>query len=174
MTTTLKTELTVDRSFDRKACRHSINNVPYVLHCHHYATLTCQLADDADKEFNGIALLTKASEKTFSITLKAIVEKEQSLDKKIALIEDYYKFMGLGVLKFTKVGPFSLTAELSQSHVDSGWIKKWGKRDKPVNFITHGFLAAASTTLFDGSYKVTEIQSIVSGAESSKFTITLA
>ena len=27
--------------------------------------------------------------------------------------------------------------------VDQGWIKKWGQRDKPVNYIGQGFIAAA-------------------------------
>ena len=58
--------------------------------------------------------------------------------------------------------------------MDEGWIKKWGKRDKPVNFITQGYLCAAFAAVYNqpqGSYKVSETQSIVSGADKSVFSV---
>ncbi len=46
MATRSKARLALDRAFDTKACRHYLNDKMHVLHCHHYATLYCQLADD--------------------------------------------------------------------------------------------------------------------------------
>jgi predicted hydrocarbon binding protein len=66
------------------------------------------------------------------------------------------------------------TADMSHSHVDEGWIKKWDQHDRPVNFIGQGFLAAAFAAITGteaGSYAVKETQSIVSGAPVSKFEI---
>ena len=63
---------------------------------------------------------------------------------------------------------------MDNSHVDEGWIKKWGNRDKPVNFIGQGYVAAALAAIYDlpaGSYDVYETQSIVSGADTSRFSL---
>ena len=66
------------------------------------------------------------------------------------------------------------TAEMTHAHVDEGWIKKWAKRDKPVNFLGQGYLAAAFAAITSSpmsSYKADEMQSIVSGAPVSKFSV---
>jgi hypothetical protein len=53
-----------ERRFDSKRMRHYINNELSVLHCHHYASLFSQLADDA-KLLHGDKLLKQASEESF-------------------------------------------------------------------------------------------------------------
>ena len=84
---------------------------------------------------------------------------------------------GFGTLKFDHVGEVSGAAHMDHSHVDEGWIKKWDKRDKPVNFIGQGYLAGAMAAIYDlpaGSYTVFETQSIVSGADASRFSLVRA
>ena len=50
MATEQLTEWVLDHHFDRESCRHTVNGLSSVLHCHHYASLYCQLADDADDD----------------------------------------------------------------------------------------------------------------------------
>ena len=60
------------------------------------------------------------------------------------------------------------------SHVDEGWIKKWGKRDEPVNFIGSGYIAALFAAVLGKStrsFDVKETASIVSGADKSEFVV---
>ncbi len=171
-------EFEMNRKFDKQRCRHFLNDTLSVLHCHHYATLYCQLADDAEI-VDGKALLHKAAEYTFLPVLAKYFEDNNvtDMDDRIALAEEYFGVTGLGTLKFERVGEMSCAAELVHSHVDEGWIKKWGKRDKPVNFIGQGYVAAAAAAIFGfstGSYHVVENQSIVSGAETSRFAIVRA
>lgn len=170
-----KAELVVERKFDRQSCRHLFNGKTYVFHCHHYATLYCQLADDAE-QFHGADLLRKAAETTFRATLRAAFESQgiDCLDDRIALAEEYWRFAGMGLLTFEKVGPVAATARMDHSHVDEGWIKKWGQREAPVNFIGQGYLAAAMAAIYDepeGSYTAHEVESIVAGAAASRFRI---
>lgn len=175
MTIRKQVELVVDQKFDPKSCRHSINGEVQVLHCHHYATLYCQLADDA-KMFDGKALLRKAAEMAFLPMLKQLMVDAGAslLQEKIAIAEAYWKFVGMGMVRFERVGAMSAAASMSKSHVDEGWIKKWGKREAPVNFIGQGYLLGAMAAIFDlplGSFMVQEIKSIVSGADASQFSI---
>lgn len=174
MTTERKTEWVVERSFDAKNARHYINGLPSVLHCHHYATLYCQLADDAE-QMNGKALLRKSAELTFYKVLSDYYAKHNvtCIHERLSLAAEYWQFCGMGRLTFPRVGAVSGRVEMPRSHVDEGWIKKWGKRDTPVNFIGQGYLAAALAAAYElptGSFSVNEIQSIVSGAATSVFS----
>jgi len=168
-----KTEWVIERSFDNQKSRHSMNGAVSVFHCHHYATLYCQLADDAVM-VDAKALLRKAVEYAILPVLSNYFTKNgvTSLDERIALAEEYFRIVGLGKLHFERVGAMSAVAKLERSHVDEGWVKKWGKREKPVNFIGQGYIAAALEAVFglpSGSFTVNETQSIVSGADESLF-----
>jgi hypothetical protein len=175
MATEQLTEWVVDHKFDRKTCRHSANGFGMVLHCHHYASLYCQLADDAE-QFNGRELLKRSAELTFLDVLSTYFAEHgiKDLGDRIALAQEYWNVCGFGTLTFDHVGELSATAHMDHSHVDEGWIKKWGHRDKPVNFIGQGYVAAALAAIYDlpaGSYAVYETESIVAGAEASRFNL---
>ncbi len=163
------------RAFDPRRCRHFIEGRVSVLHCHHYTTLYTQLADDCSL-LDARKLLANVAADCFYGILTAFQSKHDitSPADRIAAAEAYYAFSGLGRLKVTAAGPEAGEAELERSHVDEGWIRKWGGRGKPVNFITQGFLAAIFAAAFGGrpeQYAVKEIASIVAGQQRSQFLI---
>lgn len=170
-------EFEINHSFDQKAKRHYINGKCTVLHCHHYATLYSQLADVATL-FDGKRILVDSAEDSFYELLNDyFAEKNisESTDR-ITVAEDYWKTVGMGLIQFTGVGKFTVTAEMDYSHVDEGWLQKWGGRDKPVNFITCGFVAAVSALVNNRppkSYTVNETKSLVCGDELSVFKAVL-
>ena len=173
----IETELTLDHRYDPKTSRHYLNDQLSVLHCHHYATLYSQLADDV--EFvDGKKLLADVAEDTFYSVLKDYYETNfvESVEDKIIIAEQYYAATGLGQMNVLFLGHESAEVELLHSHVDEGWIKKWGKRQAPVNFITQGYIAALISLVNNKSvknYTVIEEESIVSGAERSLFKAVL-
>jgi len=171
-----KTDLVLDKRFDPRNCRHTVNGSPSVLHCHHYATLYAQLADDCSL-LDGKKLLAEVAEDTFSLELANAfkISGADRLEDRIAVAEQLYAAMGLGKMCVVCAGRDAGVVELVHSHVDEGWIKKWGKRDKPVNFMTAGYVAALFSTLFGlpcRSYEVIESASIVAGAARSRFDVT--
>ena len=173
----MATELITKRRFDSEQYRHYINDVNSVLHCHHYAALYTQLADDAGELFDGPGILYETAAESLYPILKEYFEKNNvgELEERVKIIEQYWAFSGWGKLVITNLSADGGEAEMPFSHVDSGWIKKWGNRDKPVNFITKGYLAAAYAALHNlplNSFEITETQSIVAGAEKSHFKIT--
>jgi hypothetical protein len=152
-----------------------MNGQVSVLHCHHYATLYSQLADDCGM-LDGKKLLAECTEDTFYHTLTSYYAEHGigNIEDRIAIAEQYYAASGLGKMKVVCAGPESGVVELAHSHIDEGWIKKWGKRDKPVNFITCGYIAAVFSAVFGQekrSFAVTETASIITGAERSQFNV---
>jgi hypothetical protein len=167
-----ETTYIVDHKFDPATNRHYLNGNVSVLHCHHYTTLYTQLAIDA-KETD---LLESVSEETFYTVLKDYYEEHKVSDikEKIELACQYFAAVGIGKMEILFAGNFSGEVVLLRSHIDEGWIKKWGTYDKPVNYITAGFISALFDLLFDapvGTYKVNERESIAMGAEKSVFSV---
>jgi len=164
-----------ERAFDPRRCRHMLEGRVSVLHCHHYSTLYTQLADDCSL-LDARGLLARVAADTFFAVLADIQRKNdlRTAAERIAAAEQYYGWAGLGRLKVIAAGPDAGEAVLERSHIDEGWVRKWGPRERPVNFITQGFLAAVFAAAFDGrpgQYAVRELESIVSGRERSRFQI---
>ena len=143
--------LEFDHIFNNKSCRHSVNNDIYVLHCHHYTSLFTQLAIDSNEMFGGIKVLTESAEDSFNQFFnKYFIERPNlTLIEKISVAEQYYSFAGLGKMIIKSLGENSGEIVLESSHVDEGWIKKWGQYDKPINFITCGFISALFSSVFN-------------------------
>lgn len=170
---TKQIQFDMEERFDEAEGRRYMGDCWTSIHSHHYMVLYTQLADDA-VDFNGTYHLTKAAEETFFDVLSRRFKNQgvETLAEKVALAEHYWSSVGMGQLKFEGVGKYAVTAEMTESHLDRGWIEKFGKSRKPINFIAQGFMAAASA-LFLGrpasSFRVQETQSIASGQPRSFF-----
>jgi hypothetical protein len=167
-----ETTFMLDHKFDPRSNRHYLNGMVSVLHCHHYSTLYTQLALDAKET----ALLAGVSEETFYKVLKKYYDDNRVTDpgQKIGLACQYFAAVGLGKMEVVFAGDFSGEVRLSASHLDQGWITKWGTYDRPVNFITAGFIAGMFAACFDtavGTYTAHERESIAMGAEKSVFSV---
>ena len=175
MTQFKQTELQLDHQVDTGTWRHYLNGTLTVLHCHHYATLYSQLADDCEL-LDAKKLLAECAEDAFLPVLADYFAQEgiDAVKDRIAIAEEYFAAYGLGKMTVVCAGSESGEVVLEHSHVDEGWIKKWDRRDAPVNFIGCGYIAAVFAAVFDRparSFDVCEVQSIVSGAECSRFTV---
>jgi hypothetical protein len=177
MTRCKETALELRKDFDPKSCRLRINGTVMVMHCHHYASLYTQLAMDCGM-LDAKALLAECSESAWLDFLRDCYRGQDIADTagRISAAEQIFAAAGLGKMRVLCAGPESGEAEMERSHVDQGWIKKWGKSDLPVNFIGAGFISALFSAVFDrpaGAYSVIERESIVSGAPRSRFTVVI-
>lgn len=169
--------LDIKHTFDENTFRHSINGHGFVLHCHHYMSLTSKLAEDF-ADLGAVRVLQEAAEDSLRPVLESYV-KEHGITApadRLAVACEYYSFMGLG----TMTASGSATGgevKLPHSHVDEGWIQKWGKHDKPINHFTRGYVAAMFAVAFDKparSFEVAETASIVMGAPTSVLSVKAA
>lgn len=168
-----KTELVIDQSFDAVRSRHTVNGVQQVLHCQHYLTLFTQLADDLTM-LDGGQLMTDVAEDTFRMVLEKYYAEHtpEKIGNKIEIAVQTYAACGLGKMKVVFFGPDSGEVELTESYIDMTWKQKWGDYDKPVNFITRGFIAALFGVINDlppRAVEVREAESQLSGAKVSRF-----
>jgi hypothetical protein len=164
------TDLVLEHRFDPHTRRQTINGLSSVIHCHHYSTLYTQLALDAKET----GLLTEAAEDTFYDMLQCYYQRHAltTLEARIESACQYYSALGLGLMQVHCLGDDSCEVELYTSHVDSGWLQKWGQHDVPVNYIGAGYIAALCAATLDlpaHSFRVKEVRSLVMGAPSSLF-----
>ncbi len=172
MATYRKNEVILEHVYDEKAKRHSLNGRLSVVQCHHYSSLYTQLALDAKET----ELLAKSSDAAFYEVLVEYFDQHQltTLKERIDIGCKYYAAVGLGKMRVNYLGDDSGEVELLASHVDSGWKKKWGSYDAPVNYISAGYISALFSAVLDEptrTFKVSEVQSIVMGAETSLFNV---
>jgi len=172
MTQFTKTSLLLDHKFEGKTKRHFINNFQTVYHCHHFTTLYTQLAIDAGET----CLLARTAEDSFHALLCDYYENHEIFDisERIEIACQYYAAVGMGKIVVNFLGNDSGEVCSPHSHIDTGWIKKWGQYDKPVNYIGCGYINAMFAAILDlpvGSFESKEIKSIVKGADASMFKI---
>lgn len=169
-------ELKINYKFDTQKHRHYMNEEHFVLHCHHYATLVTQLAIDAEELVKGTGILEKSSEESFYKFLSDYFAKNGVSDpaERVEIGCKMFAELGLGKLEAASAGESGGEILMRHSHVDEGWVKKWGTNDSAVNFIGNGYVAGMFSAAFGkpvGSFKVEETQSIVSGAGHSVFKV---
>jgi len=169
----LKTNFT----FDGKTYRHAMNGHESVLHCHHYMSLTTKLAEDFS-DIGGVQILRESAEDSIRPLLDSYFKENgiTSPEERLKLGAEYYGVMGLGLMDISgdeKTGK----ALLRHSHVDEGWVKKWGKSDKFINHFSCGFVSAIFAAAFDcpaRSYQAEELSSIAVGNEKSVIAVAKA
>lgn len=163
--------LNMQHIFNKERCRHEVNGLTTVLHCHHFASLITQLANDCEL-VDAKKLLEECAEDTFYKVLANYYRENNitELAERIQVAEQYFAEVGLGKLKVKFAGPYSGEVILEHSHVDEGWVKKWGVADKPVNHIGCGYVEALFSAIYDRKHRefsASELQSIACGAKES-------
>lgn len=169
-------ETVFEQRFDPRRRFQYVNDEPSVLHCHHYITIFTRLAIEMAK-INGPKLLMDAMEETFYLVLRKYYIRHNVTDEnaKVGVAQDYFSLTGMGMLKIHP-GREKGLAEMSRSHVDEGWLKKWEKTDYPINYVGCGYIAAVFALLNDlplRSYKVEEVEGIAAGSKISRFSVRL-
>ncbi|MFH0733281.1 MAG: hypothetical protein V2B16_01325 [bacterium] len=169
----VKNELKYDHFYDQKNKQHYLNGTLIVLHCHHYTALYTQLALDA----NETELLKETARDSFRKMLNTYLKKYytgNSIREIMELCCQYHSILGLGQMKVIFLGEDSGEVEMVASHVDEGWKKKFGIYDRPINYISAGFIEAMFEVVLGTNpkeFSAIETQSIVMGATTSKFNV---
>ncbi len=166
--------LNVNFTFDEKSYRHYMNGFLSVLHCHHYLCLTTKTAMDF-KEINGLQILQETAEDTMRPVFEEYFKKNDvtTVKDKLLVGMRYYAVMGLGKMKAT-ANEQGGEVVLARSHVDQGWLKRWGRNSQPVNFFTRGYIAAmfaAAVGKPARSFAVHEMEAIATGNDYSRFKV---
>lgn len=173
----MSNELKTDHKFDPNLNRHYLIGRQSVLHCHHYSTLYTQVAFLAH-DMDGVKNLKESGEEVFGDLLKEYFQKNAvgSADERLRIAELYWKAVGMGLIEISSSDESGGAAQMSYSHLDEGWLKKWGAPAEPVNLFTRGFLAGAFSAIYgkpNGTYRVEETKSLAKGDDVTEFRISL-
>jgi hypothetical protein len=168
-------DLNVKFDFDSGTYRHRMNGILSVLHCHHYLCLTTRMAIQF-KSIGGIDILRSTAEDTLYPLLHEYVTDNNITAPEVRLDigAQYYSIMGMGKMAAT-LNRKGGAVKLFRSHIDQGWLKKWGRAEGHVNHFTCGYIAAMFSVATDTpprSFSVRELESIVSGSKNSSFEVT--
>ena len=169
--------LKVDFTLDENSHRQYLNGHNVVMHSHHYLALITKLAEDL-ADVNGPQILADTVEDTMRVLLEDYFQKNGITDSKDKGMvgTEYFSTFGLG--KMTISGnDQSGEARLIHSHIDEGWLQKWGPHHKPINHFTRGYVAAMFGVIFNRaprSFSVTETAGMVTGEEQSVFIVKAA
>jgi hypothetical protein len=169
--------LKLDFSLDNETFRHYLNGHAVVMHSHHYIALITKLAEDL-RDIGGPQMLKDVVEESMWTVLNDYVQKNgQSTPlQKCNVGREYYSVYGLGKMKVAGTESGGEVC-LIRSHVDEGWIKKWGHHTKPINHFTCGYIAAIFAVAFNKpvkSYTVTETESMAVTGSEGTFIVTLS
>jgi hypothetical protein len=128
------------------------------------------LAIDAEET----ELLTNVAEESFYKLIFDCLKLNniETMNDKAELALELFSELGLGQIEMEYMGKDSGEFLMPYSHVDSGWLKKWGKYDRPVNYIGAGYISAMFSAVRgekSGTFKTMEFESIAMGAKRSLF-----
>ena len=169
--------LKLDFSMDNETYRHSLNGHPVVMHSHHYLALITKLAEEMG-EIGGPQILRDVVEDSMRTIFDDYILKNglTSPMDKCNIGREYYSVFGLGkmVVSGSESGG---EVRLLHSHIDQGWVTKWGPHNKPINHFTCGYIAAVFAAAFNKparSYTVEEAVSMAGGETEGKFIVKLS
>jgi hypothetical protein len=159
---------------DAETNRQYLNGHPVVMHSHHYLALITKMAGELE-DIDGTGILRDVVEETMRAVFDDYIRKNglTSAQDKCNVGREYFSVFGLGKMVITGDEQGG-EVRLVRSHLDEGWIMKWGNTDKPVNHFTCGYVAAMFGAAFDKplkSYTVTEAASIAAGDSEGKFIV---
>lgn len=169
--------LKLDFSLDNETFRHYLNGHSVVMHSHHYLALITKLVEDLG-DIGGPQLLKDVVEESMWAVLDDYVQKNgvSTPLHRCTVGREYYSVYGLGKMKVAGTESGGEVC-LIRSHVDEGWIRKWGQHTKPINHFTCGYIAAMFAVAFNKpvrSYTVTETESMAVTGTEGTFTVSLS
>lgn len=166
--------LTLNFTVDADTNRQFLNGHPVVMHSHHYLSLITKLAEDLG-DLGGTRILMDVVEETMRAVFDDYIRKNgiNTAQERCNVGREYYSVFGLGKMVITG-DENGGEVRLVNSHLDQGWVMKWGRNDKPLNYFTCGYIAAMFGAAFSRplkSYAVTEEASIAMGEPEGRFTV---
>jgi len=163
--------------FDEKGLT-SLFGEPVIFHCNHYNLYLQRTIEDAGENFDVNTILVDGATSSVYSMLKNLFEKKNDIinfDDRLEVACNIYSQLGFGVIDLKNLTKSGGIASSPVSHYSMGWQNKWGKRNKPADYFTCGYIEAALAAaqgLPAGQYSAIQDECISMGAKQNTFTIT--
>lgn len=137
-----------DYHFDEEHNYLEIGGEAMIFHCHHYLLNLQRTILDAEYINSRLFLIGSAADAVY-YQLKNLCENLDINDSK-KMAEDIYKTFGYGLINLDSMNENGIELKSTKSYFSKTWqLKFQEKSDKPVDYYTTGFLAAAYAVIYD-------------------------
>jgi len=119
---------------------------PVVFHCNHYNLYLQRTIEDAGEYISSEKILQDGAAIAAYSALQKIFVRDLSLASpkaRLSVASSLYSQLGFGLLPVSELTSDGGKVVTPVTHYSFGWLKKWGKRSKPADYFTCGFLQAA-------------------------------
>jgi len=144
--------MSFQKKYDKINCKHYLEGVHFVLHCHHYNSLLHR-AIARTPYIDGKKFIYETSSKEFYNTIKQICSKKGVSGGKNAInvAEELYKTLGFGDLDMSGLTQHGGKVVSYASHLATGYLTKWGRQNIPVDDFGKAYAAATWAVAFNGN-----------------------
>ncbi len=166
------------RSFDANECKHYLEDQYFVLHCHHYNTLTHR-ALTATPYIDGKAFIFRCVRDDFYENLSKVAQNKglRSGADVLKMAQEFYAYTGLGQIDLGGLTASGGTVVSSHSHLATGYLNKWGPQSAPVDDFGRAFAAAVCAVAFGLNVQqchAEQTHCIACGAKECIFRVTVS
>jgi hypothetical protein len=142
--------MNLERKYDKNKAKHFIEDMHFVLHCHHYNS-QLHRAIVATPFFDGKEFIFQVSRDDFYETIKTIIQRKNIKNQNaiLNLSMEFYRLSGFGTMDLSGMDENGGKAISNFSHLSTGYKSKWGIQSTPVDDFGRGFIAAAWALAFN-------------------------
>ncbi len=165
-------------SFDANSNIILLDGAMVYLHCHHYNCGLIKVLEDIEGIRARDIIVQSAAEEfytNFSEYIKKYLMEKTDFEK-LNAAEDLYRFMGFGRIDLSGVNDKGGMVYANSSYYVIGWLAKYGRRDKPLCYLTCGFLSGVLSAVYLKPldyYKVIEKHCMITGHSHCEFIVSV-
>ncbi|MEA1892043.1 MAG: 4-vinyl reductase [Campylobacterota bacterium] len=164
-----------DYKFDTQHNYLEIGGEAMIFHCHHYITNLQRTILDAEYIDSKLFLIGSAADALYN-QLSNLCDG-LSIDASKEMAEDIYKTFGYGLIDLSSMDENGIELTTTSSFFSKTWKQKFGQSEKPVDYYTSGFLAAAFAVIYKKELKeicADQIECMACGDDKNSFSVKLA
>jgi hypothetical protein len=151
---------------------------PVILHCNHYNAFLQRTILDPDYVDCRPVLIDAATEVAHSQLTELFSSMDiKGTEKRLHVANELYRYLGFGVLDFSKVTETGGIVYEKSSHYSFACKNKFGPAKEPMAFFDTGFIAGALAAAIDappGHFQARQRSCIAQGAETNSFEVSLS
>jgi len=142
------------KQYDKSQCKHFLEGIHFVLHCHHYNSLMHR-AITRTPYIDGKKFIFDIASKEFYQTIKQICTKKNVSNSKaiIVVAQELYRVLGFGYLDMSSLSNNGGVIQTDSSHLATGYLTKWGTQKEPVDDFGKAYIAATWALAFNQDVK---------------------
>jgi hypothetical protein len=140
-----------DYKFDTEHNYLEIAGEAMIFHCHHYITNLQRTILDADYIDSSLFLIGSAADSLYYQLTNLC--NGLSIEESKQMAQDIYKTFGYGIIDLSNMNENGVELTTTKSFFSKMWKLKFEKSNKPVDYYTAGFLAAAYAVIYKKELK---------------------